>query len=71
MAEPVRHLTIAELAARMGVAKQTVYEWNSKGLAPPRIKVGKHVCYSEVAVLAWEEERTISGTEVMATSGGT
>lgn len=63
----VRHLTIAEFAARMGVAVQTVYGWNSEGIAPPRIKVGKHVCYSEAAVEAWEKARTIDGPDAIHT----
>lgn len=53
------HLTPADLARRESVPLETVYAWNKAGLAPARIRVGRHVRYRLADVLAWEESRLV------------
>jgi predicted DNA-binding transcriptional regulator AlpA len=54
-----RHLTPSELARREGVPLKTVYTWNSRGGGPRYLKIGNHVRYRLVDVLAWEQSRTV------------
>jgi predicted DNA-binding transcriptional regulator AlpA len=53
------HLGPEELAEREGVTVQTVYGWNKTGVAPPRMKIGRHVRYRLADVIAWEESRLV------------
>lgn len=53
-----KHLTVKDLAERLGVPVQTIYEWNSKGypVCPHRLKLGRHVRYKLADVEAWERQ---------------
>lgn len=55
--DPVRHLSIRDLAERYGVAEITVRKWNQHGTGPRRMVLGRHVRYRLADVLAWEESR--------------
>lgn len=57
-----KHLTVEELADRMGVSKNTVYIWNTKGTGPKRLPVGRHVRYRLADVVAWENARVTGGS---------
>jgi excisionase family DNA binding protein len=48
------------LAAFLGVPLGTVYQWNSRGGGPDRIKVGKHVRYRVADIEAWLDRRSTS-----------
>lgn len=65
MAATTKHLTIPELAARLGVTRKTVYRWNSEGIAPPRIRRGHVVCYRLSDVEKWEDEHIDHGRIVL------
>lgn len=52
-----RHLSPGDLAEREGVPVETVYQWNSRGLGPRYMKIGKHVRYKLADVVAWENSR--------------
>lgn len=52
-----KHLTIEELADRVGVPPATVYRWNSRGGGPRYMKIGVHVRYKLADVIAWENSR--------------
>lgn len=54
---PEKHLTPETLAERLGVPVKTVYQWNSEGTAPRRMKIGRHVRYKLADVIAWENAR--------------
>jgi excisionase family DNA binding protein len=58
-AMPERHLTVDELAERLGVPRRTVYAWNSVGGGPKFLRVGRHVRYKIADVEAWEKSRTV------------
>ena len=49
------------LAERLGVPVATVYQWNSRGIGPKRIRVGKHIRYRVADVEAWIEAHTVPG----------
>ena len=52
-----KHLTPGDLAEREGVPLKTVYQWNSTGVGPRYLRIGRHVRYKLADVIAWENER--------------
>ncbi|RSN50857.1 helix-turn-helix transcriptional regulator [Actinomadura sp. WAC 06369] len=56
-----KHLTPEDLAEREGVPLETVYQWNSRGTAPRRLKIGRHIRYRLADVIAWENARYADG----------
>ena len=46
-------LSVRELAEYLGVPTGTIYNWNSQGHGPTRIRVGRHVRYRVADVEAW------------------
>lgn len=58
-----KHLTVEQFAERVGVPVKTVYDWNSKGLSPRYMPVGRYVRYRLVDVIAWEEARLTGGSQ--------
>jgi excisionase family DNA binding protein len=55
--QQTQHLSPADLAARLGVSVFTIYQWNSAGTGPRRMRVGRHVRYRLADVEAWERQR--------------
>ena len=47
--------SIEELAAHLGIPKQTIYQWRTKGYGPPGRRVGKYVRFVPEDVQAWVE----------------
>lgn len=64
MAAPVRHLTPAELAERLGVPASTLRDWRRDGKGPAYIKTSAGrtaaVRYRLKDIEAWEESRLVS-----------
>lgn len=54
-----KHLTINELADRLGVPVQTIYHWNKYGTGPAYMKLGVHCRYRLADVIAWEQSRLV------------
>lgn len=50
-------LTIDDLAAYLGVPKNTLYQWRTKGYGPVGKRIGKYVRYRPEDVDAWLEEQ--------------
>ncbi|MFC4859170.1 helix-turn-helix transcriptional regulator [Actinophytocola glycyrrhizae] len=48
---------IHELAAYLGVPKQTLYQWRTKGYGPPGRRIGKYVKYLPSEVEHWVKEQ--------------
>lgn len=46
-------LSIEDLSDYLGVPKNTLYQWRTKGYGPAGVRVGKHVRYRPEAVDAW------------------
>jgi predicted DNA-binding transcriptional regulator AlpA len=61
-----KHLSPEQLAEREGVALGTVYTWNKSASGPPYLRVGRHVRYRLVDVLAWEESRLVYSSDQWA-----
>ncbi len=57
MDSPQEFLSPAELAEWLGVPRSTIYEWRYSGTGPPAVKLGRHVRFRMVNVLAWLDER--------------
>ena len=36
-------LTVAQVAQRLGITRDTLYRWRSAGLFPPHVKLRKHI----------------------------
>jgi excisionase family DNA binding protein len=45
--------TVDEVAAYLGVPKQTLYQWRTRGDGPVGFRIGKYVRYSPDDVRAW------------------
>ncbi|WP_433138694.1 helix-turn-helix transcriptional regulator [Actinomadura nitritigenes] len=54
-----KHLTPEQLAEREGVPIETVYQWNSRGTGPRRMKIGRYVRYRLADVIAWENTQYV------------
>jgi excisionase family DNA binding protein len=52
-------ITIEEFAEALGVPVQTVYSWNSQGVGPRYVKVGKHCRFRPAEIQKWLESRTV------------
>jgi excisionase family DNA binding protein len=53
-------LTIDDLSAYLGVPKNTLYQWRSKGYGPGGIRMGKYVRYRPEDVDAWIEQQGVA-----------
>ncbi len=47
------------LAEYLGIPLATIYQMNSRGTGPRRIRVGKHVRYRKAEVDAWLDSRAV------------
>jgi predicted DNA-binding transcriptional regulator AlpA len=54
-----RLYSIQDLSDREGVPVATIYGWNSRGIGPTYLKLGRHVRYRLNDVIAWEDEDAI------------
>lgn len=43
----------SELAAQLGVSKDTLQRWHSQRVGPPLVRVGNRVLYRRAAVREW------------------
>ncbi|MBK1785577.1 helix-turn-helix transcriptional regulator [Prauserella cavernicola] len=50
-------LTIDDLAAYLGVPKNTLYQWRTKGYGPNGVRVGKYVRYRATDVDTWIDQQ--------------
>ena len=58
---PERLQSPQEVADYLGIPLATLYAMNSKGTAPRRLSVGRHVRYRREDVEAWLEARYAAG----------
>ncbi len=67
-----KRLTSAELAARYGIANQTVRGWRHRGVGPRYLRLGDgmkaRVLYPESWIIEWEQARTFNSTQAEAES---
>ncbi len=52
-----RHLTVEDLAERLGVSPRTIYDWNMRRVGPPFMKIGIYCRYRLADVERWEKSR--------------
>jgi excisionase family DNA binding protein len=50
-------LTVAQVAAYLGVPVSTIHFWRGRKEAPPGIKVGKRLYFRATDVAQWLEDR--------------
>jgi predicted DNA-binding transcriptional regulator AlpA len=50
--------TVQDVAAYLRVPAKTIYTWRGKGYGPPARRMGKHLRYRPVDVVAWAETST-------------
>jgi hypothetical protein len=55
------YLSVQDLAARYGVAVQTVYHWNHKGTGPQFTRAFSRPRYRLDHVIAWEDASMSGG----------
>src|SRR6266542_417843 len=63
-------LSVAELAAYLGVPQATIYWWRSRGEGPPGFRLGKHLRFRPFDIEAWLETRRDAWTPLPSASGG-
>ena len=49
--------SVDQVADYLGVPKQTIYQWRTKGYGPKGVKIGKHVKFRPEDVEAWLDEQ--------------
>jgi predicted DNA-binding transcriptional regulator AlpA len=52
-AAPANLWDIGDVAAFLGVTKQTIYSWRTTGYGPAGFRVGKHLRWRPSTVVAW------------------
>lgn len=55
--QPVRLLSVEELANFLQVPVQTIYGWRKKGEGPRGLRVGRHLRFVYTDVLMWLDRR--------------
>ena len=55
LVEPL--MTAEDISGTLVVPLATVYQWRSRGLGPPAIKVGKHLRYRRRDLERWLDEQ--------------
>jgi excisionase family DNA binding protein len=53
-------LTVAEVAAYLGVPVSTIHFWRGRKQGPPAFKVGRRLMFRARDVAAWLDERAAS-----------
>ncbi|GAB3479401.1 helix-turn-helix transcriptional regulator [Amycolatopsis cihanbeyliensis] len=49
--------TVDDVATYLGVPKNTLYQWRTKGYGPTGRRIGKHIRYRPQDVDAWVEQQ--------------
>lgn len=49
--------TVDDVSAYLGVPKQTLYQWRTRGYGPRGCRIGKHVRYNPDDVRSWVDSR--------------
>jgi excisionase family DNA binding protein len=49
--------TVDDVADYLGVPKQTLYQWRTRGFGPAGSRIGKHVRYNPADVKSWVDSR--------------
>ncbi|MEU6645487.1 helix-turn-helix domain-containing protein [Saccharomonospora sp. NPDC046836] len=50
-------LTIDDLAHYLGIPKNTLYQWRTKGYGPTGRRIGKHIRYRTEDVNTWIDQQ--------------
>jgi excisionase family DNA binding protein len=61
-------LTVAEVAAYLGVPVSTIHFWRGRKQGPPAFKVGRRLMFRADDVAHWLDERAASSTVTTATA---
>ena len=69
IAESGRFIQLAEVTAKTGVARSTMYELIAKGEFPQQMKIRRRVYWVEAEIVAWMEEH-MTGSRVPKSGEG-
>jgi excisionase family DNA binding protein len=59
--EPVRLLSVGEVAGLLQVPVTTIYRWRYRGEGPPALRVGKYTRFDPADVARWIDGRRLPG----------
>ena len=45
--------TVDDVSAFLGVSRNTLYQWRTRGEGPPAVRLGKHLRFDPDRVRAW------------------
>lgn len=62
--KPKVYLSPDEVAAMLGISRQTIYNWISKKIAPPYTKVNNLVRFEAHELYKWLDERAVNPEDV-------
>lgn len=52
--------TVEDVAEYLGVPRNTLYQWRTKGYGPRGVRIGKHVRYRPDDVNAWLDQQVMA-----------
>lgn len=52
--------TVEDVAEYLGVPRNTLYQWRTKGYGPRGVRVGRHVRYRPDDVNAWLDRQAVA-----------
>ncbi len=60
MPEREQLMSVEDLAAYLGRSRRTVLDWNSRGLGPKYIRLGRRIAYRPSDVEKWLRTREVA-----------
>jgi predicted DNA-binding transcriptional regulator AlpA len=60
VAEREKLMSVEDLAAYLGRSPRTVLDWNSRGLGPKYIRLGRRIAYRPADVEKWLRTREVA-----------
>lgn len=52
--------TVDDVSAYLGIPKETLYQWRTKGYGPKGARMGKYLRYRQEDVEAWVDQQVVA-----------